>query len=351
MKDIGSIFPLYPKDLVFQQRDVEQNEKIIYFSLCREALLAVAQSLESSNKIVLLPAYTCDTVYQPFKQLGWNCVYYSINKDLTIDTSTLLKMFQLANPCLVIAHPFFGMELNQMEIETLRQVKMSKTKVMIDITQCIFSQERLGFVDYYTGSYRKWFPIPDGGFLQTSLVNEICPVEEENKIFVSAQQGAMYLRGEYFSSDNEDIKKMSIQLNKTADAFADGEIIPHKMSYFSIAHLSQQDMCRNQKIRKENYTYMYKHLKHNSIEFVCNDINRVSTAPLYFPLYTENRAELQRYLAAEHIYLPVIWPIGNKEVLINDGVKFIYDHILCIPIDQRYSIDDMNKIVELINHF
>jgi len=351
MKDIGSIFPLYQKDLSFHTNDVTKDENNIYFSLCREALFAVAQSMNTTNKVVLLPAYTCDTVYQPFKQLGWTCLYYSINKDLSIDTNSLLKMSQVGNPSLVIAHPYFGMEFGQEEIKALRQLKSSSTRVLIDNTQCIFSKERLDFVDYYTGSYRKWFSIPDGGFLYAKSPDGINQPEEENKVFVSAQEGAMYLRGEYFCSDNEDLKKLSIQLNKAADYYSEGEVAPHRMSDFSMHRLADENLSLDQSSRLSNYRFLYNKLAHSTISFVCNDIERVTTAPLYFPIYTQKRSELQRLLAAQHIYLPVIWPVGNDEVLINSSVKYIYDHILCIPIDQRYTIEDMGKIVELINQF
>ena len=89
MKDIGSIFPLYEKDLVpFEETELKSDR--IHFSLCREALYAVARSLNNTNRVVLMPAYTCDTVYMPFKQLGWKCCYYSVNRDLYASTNFII---------------------------------------------------------------------------------------------------------------------------------------------------------------------------------------------------------------------------------------------------------------------
>jgi len=349
MKDIGSIFPLYQEDLHTRQGSVVENENVIYFSLCREALYAVAQSLESTNKVVLMPAYTCDTVYQPFKQLGWTCVFYSINKDLTIDIKSLLMQFHSTNPSLVIAHPYFGMELDEEETNALWQLKHEGTKLLIDNTQCIFSKEHLDFVDYYTGSYRKWFPIPDGGFLESKMIDGVVRPTEENSVFVAVQEGAMYLRGEYFCSENEDVKALSIHLNKTAVSQALGPIALHKMSDFSLQRYFLQDFRQNQESRMVNYRYLYNHLKHNLVSFVCEDIDRVTSAPLYFPIYTDERSEIQRHLAAQHIYLPIIWPAGVDESRLDENINFIYNHILCIPIDQRYTTDDMARIVEKIN--
>ena len=68
-------------------------------------------------------------------------------------------------------------------------------------------------------------------------------------------------------------------------------------------------------------------------------------------MYLKNRRELQIYLAKYHIYLPVIWPIDDEEVLIDDEIGYIYQNILCIPVDQRYDKNDMERIVKLINEF
>ena len=82
---------------------------------------------------------------------------------------------------------------------------------------------------------------------------------------------------------------------------------------------------------------------------MCKNLDEVTTAPLYFPIYVSNRSAFQRKLANKHIYAPVLWPVQTKDVLINEEVEYIYSHILMLPIDQRYSIDDMIKIVELAN--
>ena len=47
----------------------------------------------------------------------------------------------------------------------------------------------------------------------------------------------------------------------------------------------------------------------------------------------------------------MIWPVEKDRVLINDEVKFIYEHVLAIPCDQRYDEDDMQRVVEIINKY
>ena len=109
MKDIGSIFPLYDKDLsVSSSRINGEDTRLVYFSLCREALFIIAQHLDSSNKVVLLPAYTCDTVITPFKEQGWTCVYYPVDLQLRIETQTVLDLYGQYNASLIVVHPYYG---------------------------------------------------------------------------------------------------------------------------------------------------------------------------------------------------------------------------------------------------
>ena len=354
MKDIGSLMPLYDEDLVESQScpQHELQEDLALFSLCREALYAVGEWLGVSEKKVLLPAYTCDTVIIPFVELGWTCLYYPVDLQLRIDTRAVEKMYEKHKPSLIVVHPYYGKDLNESEINMLERLHGLGCKVVLDKTQCIFSTQRLSCVNYYVGSYRKWFAIPDGGYLWSVESSRDCySVKEEYDDFVSLQRDAMYLRGRYYRTSDEELKAISIRMNKMAEKMIDYHITPHGMSAFSQDLLRRSDWHQCQEKRMSNYRVLLNGLSGvKECKILCEDMNEVSSAPLYFSIYVDDRSELQRALAKEHIYLPVIWPLGVEDVLINDTIKYIYSHILSIPIDQRYDEADMEKIVRGIKH-
>ena len=62
-----------------------------------------------------------------------------------------------------------------------------------------------------------------------------------------------------------------------------------------------------------------------------------------------DRSEVQTRLANEHIYAPVLWPVCTEDLLISEDIKYIYSHILMIPIDQRYNEFDMSRILTVLN--
>lgn len=354
MKDIGSIFPLYDDDLA---TDIISNEQVaendtIRFSLCREALYVIAESFPKGQRRALLPAYTCSTVVNPFAQAGWECSYYSVNKSLRIDVNEVKALYSNNKVSLILVHPYFGMDLNDEEIHLLEVLHNDGCKVIVDLTQCIFSVKDYEFADYIVGSYRKWYEVPDGGYLKTSIQEEAFKtVFTENEDFVSLQTDSMYLRGLYFDTDNERVKDISRRLNKQAVRLIEKSIVPHAMSAFSISMMRKVDMDKCQSQRFENYKFLFHNLKDNGhFKLACTNLEEVTTAPLYFVIFVQDRTTLQATLAAEHIYAPVIWPVPNDDVLINETIKSIYDTVLAIPVDQRYDLTDMAKIIKLINN-
>lgn len=351
-KEVGSIFPL--SDSVIKQAESEQaqyTEDRLYYSLCREALCDIAHALSETSKIVLIPAYTCQTVITPFEEADWKCEYYSIYRDLRIDTSNLLGLVEKYHPSLVVIHPYFGMDLNDKETKALEAIKDQGVTIVLDLTQCLFSSKQCPFASFVVASYRKWMPIPDGGYLKnmTDMV-KICQPEADNDEFTDRELAAMYLRGQYFDNGEQRTKAISIRLSKAADHIAERNIAPHKMSQVAYNLMQNDNLELNQQLRFENYAYLYQNIRESDrVAKVCKNIEEVTSAPLYFTIFVQDRSALQRQLAQEAIYAPVIWPVENEHVLINDEVKYIYEHILAIPIDMRYDEKDMQRAVDIIN--
>lgn len=349
MKDIGSIFPLSKREAQVTTVDYPFFDGSLYrFSLCREALSVIAQIERHEESKVLIPSYTCDTVITPFLEAEWNCRYYPINKDLSINIEKTKTIIESENFNLFIVHPYFGMDLSEQELDLVSYAKEKGCKIIVDLTQCIFSDQHIEEADYYVGSYRKWYQVPDGGYLWTKKTVDI-EDPTSNDYFVSLQTDSMYLRGEYFKNNDEHIKQISIRLNKIAVESVDFDIKPHKMADISIRLMEEIDMSNVQTQRLFNYKYLLKNINNKNIKLLNNNMNRVTTAPLYFIIYTKNRKEIQAKLCSEHIYAPIIWPIYYKEVLIDDTTKEIYDETLAIPIDQRYNEKDMARIVNILN--
>jgi len=71
-------------------------------------------------------------------------------------------------------------------------------------------------------------------------------------------------------------------------------------------------------------------------------------APFSLPILVDNRDEVQRKLAQQGVYAPVLWPIDDKARNVCDNSAYISDRMLSLPIDQRYNWDDMEDIAKII---
>ena len=110
-----------------------------------------------------------------------------------------------------------------------------------------------------------------------------------------------------------------------------------------------EEACKEQ--RKRNYRYLYGKI-HGKTWFWPILPEMEGAAPLYLAVYAREREELQRFLTAHDIYAPVLWPVGkeNESGLTNDE-RYIYDHMLALPIDQRYGMEEMERAAIVLEEY
>ena len=70
--------------------------------------------------------------------------------------------------------------------------------------------------------------------------------------------------------------------------------------------------------------------------------------PLFVPILYKNRNELREYLIKKEIYCPIHWPKPFKE---NEISNLLYEKEISLVCDQRYTADDMKRIVKEIKGF
>ena len=65
---------------------------------------------------------------------------------------------------------------------------------------------------------------------------------------------------------------------------------------------------------------------------------------LYFPVYLETRGDIQRAMAQRGVYCPVIWPEPETAHGVCEVSRYVTEHMLALPCDQRYTLEDMDFI-------
>jgi hypothetical protein len=96
--------------------------------------------------------------------------------------------------------------------------------------------------------------------------------------------------------------------------------------------------------RLKNFKILDKYLhKKNELH-----IGGTNCSPICYPLLIKNGKKLKEKLISKSIFVPTYWPGLNIESDYTYERKLI-EHLVCLPVDQRYNDVHMMKIIEAIN--
>ncbi|MGI6064171.1 hypothetical protein [Blautia sp.] len=337
-----------PQSLLWWEKDAYQQ---LFFESGRNAIKALCKILNSTSKRVLLPVYTCHTVIQPFLDENWSIEFYNINTDLSIDQEDLESVSSLFKPSVVLFHSYFGFN-TLIGMDSLLSVFRKRGIIIVeDITQSLFSEPNSIFADFYVASLRKFLAIPDGGVLVScnpiDCVN-VCPSDTR---MVKTAIEAFDLKREYINGNQMVAKEMYLAAySKYTEILSKNDKLKC-ISALALKIFKEKNIVDLIQKRKANYKYLFENIYEiGFLKPVCK-LPKLGETPLYFPVYVEeNRDTFRSYMTQNNIYCPIIWPKSNYIVNMRQS-KYIYDKILCFPIDQRYCIDDMQYLCEVIRSY
>ena len=325
-------------------------------ALSREGTGYLAEILPGRSKCrkVMAPAYTCDTVALPFLRQGWKAAYFPLDEHLRIRPEPFLEMLDYLQPDAVVAHPYSGQELNGTELELLAAAKAKGAFVIEDLTQCVHTAARYDCIDAYVGSVRKWYGMPDGGFLEMPRT-ELPDWEraEEHDAYVSGMREAMTARGIYLKTGDRAYLERSCLINEERGEAGEerNPIRLHRMSDYSRRILAQEDMEQASLQRLKNARYLFEHLKDSeACRPVFRDVSDITTGPLFFPIYVENRVFMRsQRLEPNGIDGIPMWMQGDIGFGLHDRVGYnLYFKTVHLPVGQMYTEEDMQYMVDAL---
>lgn len=275
--------------------------------------------LVKSKKIkkIYMPYYLCDSVDVILDYC--EVEYYDIN-------DKFLPKFnkKLNNDEYIYIVNYFGQLSNYL----IKRLKKIYKNIIIDNVQAFFQLPVKGVDTIY--SCRKFVGVPDGAYLYTDVIalEKIEQDKSKNRftyIFGRLEETAQQYYNMY--RENEELL----------------EKIPLLMMSKSTENmLGVFDYRKIKKKRTQNFKYLNKRLnKLNKL-----NLKKVSGAYSY-PLYIDNAENLRKKLIDNNIFVPVLWPNvikDNKSINAYDFAK----NILPLPCDQRYGIEEMDKIIKIV---
>lgn len=356
LNEIGSNFWQYSFELPKREKrlwweSLDYNR--IFFKSGRNAIKALARLLKDGGTRVLLPAYTCETVILPFVDEGFEIAYYGIKSDMSINIDSLLCLTKSFQPNAILFHSYFGFDTLSTDKSFIEKLHSCGVTIIEDITQAVFSNHHIECADYYVSSLRKFLAIPDGGVLFSKKKLDITDIFSSDKALARIAFEAFDQKEKYIMvSQSEELKvRFRDRYVKLNQMIADNEFLrsisPESLQIFETCDVD--DICGK---RCKNYRRLRSVIcESNGVKSVIPEQLNVMS-PLYFPIYVEgNRKQLQEYLAKNKVYCPVIWPRPSQVSCESEEIDYMYSHMLCIPIDQRYGKDELDKIALLLRKY
>ncbi|RGU91962.1 hypothetical protein DWW31_12285 [Clostridium sp. AF15-17LB] len=350
--EIGGFFP-YEKnssetngyiDLVCQDAgDVSH----LMSGRCAIYLCLQDSMLTDTKRTAYLPAYTCETVSGCFVKAGYKIYYYDVDQSLVpqFDDSLIDKISFL------LICGYYG--FSTFDTDFVRTCRDRGVTVMQDTTHTAFSPSGpCPDTDYVAVSLRKWMGVTSGGlaFKRTGRFG-VSPVPAD-KEHLKIRDRALRTREEYERTGDEALNK------KSADAFWEAEWMLREIfdmqegdgeSLQTILHYPLADAVKK---RRDNYAYLLEHLPDNpSVRPVFPHLPQ-DACPMFFPFLCEDRESLMKHLAAAGIPPKVYWPVPPFiDIDKYPGARYIYEHIMSISCDQRFTKDDMQRVADVFQEF
>lgn len=303
-----------------QEFFAKYEEYLLRFNSVKASLDFIIKKINA--KKIYIPYYYCPSTTQAIKDTEIQVFFYHIS-------DSLIPEVQIdEEETIILLVNYFGVR-NQ-EVCDIANV-YRKASIIIDNAHAFYAEPLFAANVYNIYSAKKFFGVPDGSYIVSQ------------KQFLDKQTAThSYEYANYLLITYEEGTNAAYTVKKDAD-----NIIAAKygcMSSLAIGLLQNVDYERVRNQRIKNYKVVHQSLKQFN-ELVLPD----ECVAYQYPLLISGIGKgIKRKLVQEKIYVSTLWT--GKELLIN-GNPFelnMSENAIFIPIDQRYTEDDMLYLVRTI---
>lgn len=270
-------------------------------------------------RCMALPDLMCSAVPQACDRAGCAHRTYRIGMDFLP-----VYDFELAEDEWLYLADYYG----TLSAEAVaRALDFAGGRVVVDEVQGFFRKPWAGADTIYT--CRKFFGVPDGAYLATrdgaELACELpacCSAVRMAHVLGRAEDGGSAHYAEYSAAED-----------------GIGQNGPEAMSEVTRRLMSGVDYGRVKVARERNFAVLAGLLgPRNLLD------PGTPEGPYMYPFLVKGAGDARRRLALRGIYVPTLWPNVLSECPEGTTARRYAEGVLPLPIDQRYSVDDMRAL-------
>jgi hypothetical protein len=274
-------------------------------------------------KKIYLPYYTCDVLLEPITKLKVSYEFYSINEkfEAIFDFSTIKE-----EECFLYTN-YFGLKT-----DFIRCIENKCINLIIDNSQAFYARP-INRVDTFY-SPRKFFGVADGGYLYSA-----------KRIIQTLGKDISYTRFEHL------LRRIDIEAEDGYPYFINNDRLLSNMPILSMSNLTRKilssiDYVKVANIRRDNYNYLHHFLQElNQVQLQLDS----DCIPMVYPFYSGN-SRLREELTKQKVYTAKYWPNVLKWASETSIEWKFVNNLLHLPIDQRYSKKELDKIISIVSH-
>ena len=328
MREIGSEFWDVPT--IKGQNEVFP-ESTQWFLSGRSALKEIIKEL-GEVRSVSLPSWCCDSMIKPFVDAGYSLYFYPVY----FEKGLMQEVVSTADVLFIM--DYFGYTSRLTNLDTYKGI------VIRDVTHSLFSSS-YSDADYYFGSLRKWCGLWTGGYAWTKDGHKLATPEKDDQGYIKLREKAMEEKEEYIAGKRNDKGYLRI-FDEAEEILEEVEIVSASDRDIQLAaSLDVEEIRIRRRINAEILRKAFPDW------LIFHDLSTTDT-PMFVPILVPDgkRDALRRHLIENEIYCPVHWPV-SKYHRVDRRTDYIYKNELSLVCDQRYTEDDMYRMVNTIKSF
>jgi hypothetical protein len=271
---------------------------------------------------IYVPLYMCEVLLEPINRLNLAYEFYSVDEQL----KPILEA-QTNSSIAVLYINYFGVRSSDVE-----ELSTIHTHLIVDNSQAFFDKPISSVPTFY--SPRKFFGLPDGGYVSTSERLEEpldldTSVDRSIHLLRRIESGAESGYGDFVRNDNALTGLPLKQMSKLTEAL-----------------LGNIDYEKIKTIRLQNFNFLHEHLGgQNKLTLEPSALS----GPMVYPFLIKDGKILKGKLIRERIFVATYWSNMRSYLPENSLEEGLINDLVPLPIDQRISIADLKQILHIIN--
>lgn len=293
----------------------------VYLNSGRHALEYILRGI-GNVRCLWIPYFTCDVVLQPLAKLEILHKFYHVNEKLEI-----AEAIELGDGEYILYTNYYGVK----DSYAKTVVETYGNRAIVDNAQALYCPAIASHQFY---SPRKFMGMPDGGLAVTCVPNTAASLPVDN-----SYDRCSHLLKRLELVPSEGYNDFKANSKKIAEATLS------QMSPISERIFESVDLELVKQRRRENFKILHKALKGtNRLDIPPMDS---FACPLVYPYWT-GKNDLKKKLIDSKIFVATYWPNIFEWCKPTDLEYELANHVVCIPIDQRYGKDEMEFIIRSV---